>query len=49
LLGLPAFDEQLEGMFGDFLAGRARILSADEHAFIARLRGVPTLAPLFVE
>jgi hypothetical protein len=47
LLGLPAFTPRLEEVLAAELAGQPGPLTADESAFVARLRKLPALVPLF--
>jgi hypothetical protein len=47
VLGLPPFTDAGEQALGDLLAGRERTLTAEERAFLDRLRALPPLAALF--
>jgi hypothetical protein len=47
VLGLPEFDDALEGAHADTLAKRERVFTATERAFLDRVRALPHLTALF--
>ena len=47
VLGLPEFEEGFEQILADYLAKRERPFSGAEQEFLAQLRGLPHLTPLF--